>query len=162
MIYSKTSGYGLRALSYLAAKPRKALTTVKEVRQKLRIPQAYVAKIFQCLARKKILTSCRGPSGGYGLRMNPSGLTVMEVIEVLEDFSKSPLANCVMGLERCGDKNPCPLHPIWARAKEKIVNKLGKITVRDMAKLAHRGKWSRGIHPTLSKEMKKVFGQNAL
>lgn len=159
MIYSKTSEYGIRALSLVALKPKGARISVQEVSFRTKVPRAYVAKIFQALARAGILQSHRGPAGGYCLVSDPSKLTLSKVIWALDDSSKSVFSNCVMGLNKCEDANPCPLHPIWSKAKKQIRKKLGKSTVCDISKLAHRFKSGKKCRSTLSWQLRSVFGQ---
>jgi Rrf2 family protein len=121
------------------------------------VPQAYVAKIFQCLVRSRILCSRRGPAGGYSLAMPLSKLTLLKIIQALDDLSKSSFSNCIMGLNKCNDKNPCPLHPIWAKAKEKILEELGHSTILDVAALGNKFRLGKQRRFTLSKRMRNIF-----
>ncbi len=89
--------------------------------------------------------------------VDPKKLTLLEVIKALDDISESPFSNCIMGLHDCDDKNPCPLHFIWAEAKETMLEKLKSSTVSDVAGLTTEYKRSNGRHKTLSKKMRGVF-----
>src|SRR5689334_20077745 len=120
MIYSKTSEYAIRSLIYFAERADKECVTVRAVSRSTGVPQSYVAKIFQCLTQSGILSSQRGPAGGYTLLIPSKELTLLQVVQVVDDVSKSSFSNCVMGLDKCNDKNPCPLHDVWKSAKEKM------------------------------------------
>ena len=157
MIYSKTCEYAIRALSYIAKKGPKSSVTSAKVSRHTHVPKAYVAKIFQCLVKAGILSSRRGPTGGFALVMAPSDLTVLKVIRAVEDSSRSFLSGCVMGFNQCENKTPCPLHFVWTKTKEAMIKNLLSCTVEEIAKV--NGKFKTGKHSryTLSKKMRKVF-----
>jgi Rrf2 family iron-sulfur cluster assembly transcriptional regulator len=110
---SATCKYGIRAVIFIASKQEsKTNTGLKEIAEKLEIPQPYLAKILQTLARKKILRSSKGPHGGFFLMTPAEKITLMDVIESLDgrDF----FDNCYVTGERCNfdepDKGLCILH----------------------------------------------------
>ncbi len=158
MLYSKTSQYAIRALNYLASLEGARPATIMEVNAKTGVPQAYVAKIFQCLCKAKIVASKSGPHGGYALRMDPKKLTLLHIIKSLDDISESPLSNCVMGQAECNDKNPCCLHGAWVKARGEMNRILSKETISDTCKLTKRVYKRSARQSTLSKSMQKVFG----
>ena len=158
MIYSKTCQYAIRALGYLASLEGRRPATVMEVNAKTDVPPAYLAKIFQCLIKARILTSKSGPRGGYILKVNAARLTLLRVIKALDDAAESPLSNCVMGQTQCNDKNPCCLHGVWTKARGQI----SKTLARETISTAFGNK--KGIYPRknnrviLSRGMQKIFG----
>ncbi len=158
MIYSKTCQYAIRALNHLASLEDRRPVTIMEVNAKTGVPQAYLAKIFQCLSHSKIVGSRSGPKGGYFLRVDPNKLTLLRVIRALDDISESPLSNCVMGQAQCHDKNPCCLHDIWAKARKQIKARLAKETIVDVGKSRRRTYRNDRRKSGLSKQMQKVFG----
>jgi hypothetical protein len=40
---------------------------------------------------------------------------------------------CVLGIARCGDNTPCPVHDSWKPLREMLVRRLHEQTVRDLA-----------------------------
>ena len=110
---SATCKYGIRAVIFIASKSdTKANTGLKEIAEKLKIPQPYLAKILQVLARKKILHSAKGPHGGFYLLIPAEKLTLMDIIDAIDgrDFFDS----CYVTGERCNFDKPddgrCILH----------------------------------------------------
>lgn len=82
---SATCKYGIRAVIFIASKSdTKANTGLKEIAEKLKIPQPYLAKILQVLARKKILHSAKGPHGGFYLLIPAEKLTLMDIIDAID------------------------------------------------------------------------------
>ncbi len=157
MIYSKTCEHAIRALIYYADHPEISMAAVKDVGLETGVSVTYVAKIFQCLEKSRILSSKRGPGGGYSMLIPISKLTLLKVVQSLDDLKKSSFSNCVMGLDKCNDKNPCPLHPVWAQAKEKMLARLNSCTIADVAALGDKFRMGRHRRHKLSKRMREIF-----
>ena len=67
-MFSKACEYGIRATIYIAEQSlldRKV--GLKEVAESIESPIAYTSKILQKLSRNKIITSEKGPSGGFSI-----------------------------------------------------------------------------------------------
>lgn len=156
MIYSKTSEYAIRALVFYAEHPERESASIAEISRESGVPPAYIAKIFRCLAGAGILRSTRGASGGFSLAVPAGKLTLLKVVAALDEPENSPFTNCVMGLDRCEDKNPCPLHPVWKKAKEEIIQRLAETTIGGMAELGDKFR-TRVRRKVLSKKMREVF-----
>ncbi len=110
---SATCKYGIRAVIFIASKPeQKCNTGLKEIAEKLKIPQPYLAKILQVLARKKILHSTKGPHGGFYLLVPASRLTLMDIIDAID--GRNFFDSCYITGGRCNFDNPdeglCVLH----------------------------------------------------
>lgn len=157
MIYSKTCEFAIRALVYFADHPEKSAASVKDVGRESGVSPSYVAKIFQCLVKSRILSSKRGPFGGYAPLIPMSQLTLLRIVHALDDLKKSPFSNCVMGFDRCNDKNPCPLHPVWVKAKTRMLERLNVCTIADVAALGDKFRRGRQRRHILSKQMREIF-----
>ena len=156
-MFSKACEYGIRALIYFADYPEKRKATVSEVSRESGIPKSYVAKIFQCLVKAHVLRSHRGTSGGYELTIPVSKLSLLHIIHALDDPARSTFSNCVMGLSKCDDSNPCPLHPVWKRAKEEMLDRLANSTLSDVAALGDKFRWGKQRRFMLSRRMREIF-----
>lgn len=81
---SKTA-YGLVALLELAAHHAGGdVLQVGEIARRQGIPERYLEQLLTALRRAGILTSQRGPRGGYRLARPPARITVAEVVDCLE------------------------------------------------------------------------------
>jgi len=110
---STTCKYGIRAVIFIASKPDpKSNTGLKEITEQLGIPQPYLAKILQALARKKILHSTKGPHGGFYLLVPAEKLTLMEIIDAID--GRNFFDSCYVTGEKCNldkpDDGRCILH----------------------------------------------------
>lgn len=134
MIYSTTTGYALRALAYMTALPEGAPATPGRIGRACGIPSSYLAKVLQVLRREGWVLSRRGASGGYVLSALAGTVTVMDVVERLDDPKRSPLRNCVMGLSTCSDKAPCLVHKEWRRAADALKKRLESHFLKDLTR----------------------------
>lgn len=110
---SATCKYGIRAVIFIASKPDlRTNTGLKEISDQLRIPQPYLAKILQTLARKKILHSTKGPHGGFLLSVPADKLTLMDIIDAID--GRNFFDSCYVTGEKCNldkpDDGRCILH----------------------------------------------------
>ena len=131
LIFSRQCEYALQAVTFLALKEDGKLTSIKELAGKLHIPYHFLAKILQDLTRKGLLTSLKGPTGGFGLAMPAKEMTLFHIIEAVDgvDFTQS----CVMGFPECSGKNPCAVHEKWAGLREGIYSMLVSRSIAQMA-----------------------------
>ena len=105
---------------------------VSEISREQRIPEKFLAKIFQRLSKAGVLKSARGIGGGFGLSRPANQITVREVIEAIE----GPIAinRCLLQEGTCEEEGVCPLHPVWEEAQEKLLEVLDKTTMEDLVK----------------------------
>ncbi len=103
---SQTTEYALRAVVWLAANRAKPLTA-HQIAEATRVPEGYLAKILQGLARAGMLYSQRGLGGGFTLARSPSSLTMWEVVQAVDPLKR--IHSCPLGFEAHAD-TLCPLH----------------------------------------------------
>ena len=131
ILFSRQCEYALQAVSYLALKPEGQMTSIKEMTEKLGIPYHFLGKILQDLARKGLLSSLKGPTGGFALGMAAKDITLFHIVEAIDgiDFS----TKCVVGFPECGGKNPCAVHEHWGAIRESIYKMLVNKNIAEVA-----------------------------
>jgi Rrf2 family protein len=134
---SATCKYGIRAVIFIAMKSDQKINTgLKEIAEKLKIPQPYLAKILQILARKKILHSSKGPHGGFYLMIPASKLTLIDMIDAID--GRNFFDNCYVTGERCNFDKPdnglCVLHNDLRQEKVRLEQFFSSKTVEDLAR----------------------------
>lgn len=107
---SNTSKYAIRAMIYLALNADKENKIgIKKISADLNIPSPFLAKILQVLAKRKLLSSTKGPNGGFGLGRDPQKITLYEIVTVID--GSDIFDKCLISLRTCHEENiPCPLH----------------------------------------------------
>ena len=132
MIYSRSAEYAIRAFVHLAQVPDGKYAMVKNIAETEVIPAHFLAKILQQLARKGLLRSSKGPTGGFSLRIEPAEIRLLDIVEALDGLA--PYQQCASGLSECNDDMPCSMHDSWVALRSRIMDYLGKNTIADLAK----------------------------
>ncbi len=109
MILSQTAEYALQATLFLAEVEEDRPYRVGEIAASMRVPQNYLSKVLHVLARAGILTSLRGPRGGFQLAIPAEELPLKEVVRQFHQFTGE--RRCLLGRERCGEGEGCAAHP---------------------------------------------------
>ncbi len=132
MIYSRSAEYAIRAFVHLAEVPDGRYAMVKNIAEQEDIPAHFLAKILQQLARKGLLRSSKGPTGGFALRIASREIRLLDIVEALDGLT--PYEQCASGLSQCSDEMPCPLHDSWVGLRSRIMDYLGRNTIADLAR----------------------------
>src|SRR6056297_1802886 len=100
---SNTCKYGIRAIIYLALENSDKKVGIKQIAEDLDIPSPFLSKILQLLAKNKILTSTKGPHGGFGLGKNADEISLMDVVKVIDgmDFFET----CIISMSLSDKKH---------------------------------------------------------
>lgn len=131
MLYSKTCEHAIRALAYVAGQPTGALVLVAEIAETEDMPRAFTSKILRDLVRAGMLTSARGPGGGYALARDPGDIRLIDIKRIID--GSDHLDRCAVGLEMCSDYAPCPLHDEFKSLRDSIRRYLEKTSLADMS-----------------------------
>jgi len=136
---SNQSKYAIRGVIYLAlnASEKEKLGS-QEVAQKIKVPQPFLAKIFQTLSKEKIIKSSKGPKGGFYLTETELSGNLMAVIECIDGLDA--FKTCFIGLPQCSDKNPCAIHHIGAKLRDELIAELKKRTIAEFAEDTKKGR----------------------
>ena len=81
---SSKSPYAVRALSELARTGGSAPVPIGEIARRRDIPVQFLEQLFAVLRRGGVLRSQRGVKGGYSFAREPSEVTVLEIVEMLD------------------------------------------------------------------------------
>lgn len=132
MILSQTAVYALKAVLHLAEGEPDQLVRVDDIAAALQVPRNYLSKILHTMARSGVLTSTRGPRGGFRLALAPSRLTLRRVVDPFDEVGGKS-ATCLLGRKRCTDTNPCAAHARWKEVSSAVNSFFQETTVQDLA-----------------------------
>jgi Rrf2 family protein len=128
---SNSSKYAIKGVLYLAlnsGEDQKIL--VRDMHGIVNVPESYLAKLLQELSRHNVISSARGPKGGFYLSDNDRKRTLMDVVKVIDGEKR--VTSCVLGLRNCDVDNPCVLHKLVGSNKTNFINVLERTTVQDL------------------------------
>ncbi len=132
--------YAFRAVLYLAVESSESNKIgIAGLAEELKIPMPYLGKILQELVSKNIISSSKGPNGGFFLTEKNLKAPLINIIDAIDGLGY--FENCGLGLEDCSDDHPCPIHSDFKVARNhlktvfsnKTIEKLGtEITSEDL------------------------------
>lgn len=131
-MFSKSCKYAIRAVLYLAIhSDQNRKIGVKEISEALEVPKHFLAKILQQLSRYNLITSVKGPSGGFYLSEENRNAPLRSVVECMD--GPEVFSSCILGLPICSSDNPCPLHTQAYIYREGLLKLIGGKTIRQIA-----------------------------
>jgi len=95
---SRSTGYALLAVGYIAQHQEQKIILSQSIAKKYDIPLEYLLKILQQLVRANVLRSKRGPRGGFSLAKPPRRITMLQIIEAAD----GPMASRLNLAEHAG------------------------------------------------------------
>jgi Rrf2 family protein len=132
-MWSKTTEYAIRALVQVAVSNNEGRRPgFREIAESIDAPVQFTAKILQTLSRALLLKSVRGRGGGFYFDPASEELKLAQVIRVLE--GEKYFSGCVVGLPKCDENHPCPLHNEFIRIRTQLVELSQKETIQGLAR----------------------------
>ena len=133
---SKKTRYAMLAMAALARSYGRNLLSIGAIAQSERIPPRVLEGILLRLKNHGYLNSTRGKAGGYVLARRPEDISLLEIVELLED-SVSMLA-CVCTddeyreCEFCKEESTCPIRNTFSGIYRHTVEVLRSTTLADI------------------------------
>jgi Rrf2 family protein len=134
---SNTSKYAIRAVIYLAVYSNDSKKIgIKKISKELNIPSPFLSKILQILVRRKLLSSIKGPHGGFGLGKQAKDISLYDII--IEMDGDDLFNTCLLGTGRCneedGKKKFCAIHSEFEKVRKRMIELYKNITIDKLAK----------------------------
>jgi len=122
--------YGIRALVYLARQRPEKVCLVSEISRSQDIPEKYLAKIMQSLAKGGLVKSLRGVKGGFLLAKPAAELTFREAVECLQ--GPISINRCLNEPGVCDSSGTCVIRQIWMDAQQKMLEVLDSTDLKTL------------------------------
>jgi Rrf2 family transcriptional regulator, iron-sulfur cluster assembly transcription factor len=132
-MFSKATEYALRATIYIAKKgTEERKLGIEEIAKAIDSPKSFTAKILQALTKdNKVVSSVRGPNGGFFITDKVKKMPVRIVLQVMGEDEM--LEKCVLGLKRCSELQPCPMHDQYKSVKQLLIKLFVSKTIQQLA-----------------------------
>ena len=131
-MFSKACQYALRSVLLLATEyDQDTKVGVKEISERLNIPKHFLGKVLQALAKGNVISSVKGPGGGFYLSESDRSNSLFSIVECIEGHDT--LYQCILGREICADEKPCPFHFQVIALREGFYYQLKKSTIEQFA-----------------------------
>ena len=115
--------------------------SLADIAKRQHISLSYLEQLFAKLRKQKLVSSVRGPGGGYTLSLPATELCVAQIIDAVNESIDA--TNCA-GAANCQGGDVCLTHYLWTDLSEKIHDFLSDISLasllerRDIAEVARR------------------------
>lgn len=130
---SKTATYGIKAILFVAYESKHGRRVGgPEVAKNIDAPVPFTAKIMQQLARSGIVNSIKGPNGGFEMtEKQRQKSNIRSIVEALD--GDSLYTQCGLGLDKCNDYRPCPIHETYTEVRKAIIEMHTKESIEELA-----------------------------
>jgi len=131
MTFSKSFGYAVRGVLYIAVmQDEKHYVQVEEIATQLVVPRYFMGKILKRLVKAKVLSSAKGPLGGFTINEDTLQLPLVRLVDITDGLAL--FHTCVLRLKECNASNPCPMHCQMETVNTKLMNILSSTTIGDL------------------------------
>src|SRR5690606_22997398 len=130
-MFSKACEYGIRAVIYIwSQNGRGKKLGIKDICKEIDAPEFFTAKILQSLAKQGIISSAKGPNGGFYVEKNQGNLSLLDLVIAID--GDQIFEGCGLGLKVCSEDNPCPIHYQFKSIRTQLKAMLSSTSVRDL------------------------------
>ena len=121
--------YAVTAMLDLAINTPQGPTSLGDISQRQEISLSYLEQLFARLRRSGLVTSVRGPGGGYLLAKPAAEISVSQVIDAVNETVD---ATRCQGLSDCQQGDTCLTHHLWCDLSQQIHEFLSGISLADL------------------------------
>ena len=132
-MFSKACEYGIKAAIFIATKSYEGKrVSPKEISAEIDSPQAFTAKILQALVKHNIVNSVKGAHGGFEIdKKNISNIKLAQIVNAID--GDSIYSGCGLGLEKCDENHPCPVHDKFKGVRDELKHMLERTNLEELA-----------------------------
>src|SRR5690554_6297552 len=131
-MFSKACEYGIRAVIYIWSQNNKGKKLgIKDISKEIDGPEFFTAKILQSLARQGIISSAKGPNGGFYIEKEQENLTLIDLVIAID--GDQIFTGCGLGLKQCSEESPCPIHHDFKSIRDQLGQMLRNKKIADLA-----------------------------
>jgi len=121
--------YAVTAMLDLAIHHEKGPIALADIAQRQGISLSYLEQLFSRLRKRSLVSSVRGPGGGYHLARSASKIHVAEVILAVDENVDTTRCG---GAHNCQNERPCLTHDLWQDLSGRIYDYLNRISLQDL------------------------------
>jgi len=121
--------FAVTAMIDLGMRHQRGPVTLAGISERQRISLSYLEQLFGQLRRFELVSSVRGPGGGYTLAQPMELVTVADIIAAVDE----PLdATSCGGKENCLDEHRCMTHDLWTNLNRRMQEYLQSVTLASL------------------------------
>ena len=121
--------YAVTAMLDLSIHSSKGPVNLSDISRRQDISLSYLEQLFARLRKRKLVSSVRGPGGGYRLGRSDNTIQVAEIIDAVNESLDT--TKC-QGKSDCQLGETCLTHHLWQDLSDQIHSFLSNITLADL------------------------------
>lgn len=122
---TKAAQYAIRSTLYLASKSDvDNRINLNQIAADLEVPSPFLAKLLQQLSRANLISSIKGPKGGFYFSEENKENSLWDIIKCIDGGHR--FYSCFVGRPVCNDENPCAFHEIASEFREKVMSRFNE------------------------------------
>jgi Rrf2 family iron-sulfur cluster assembly transcriptional regulator len=121
--------YAVTAMLDLAIHATDSPIPLADISRRQGISLSYLEQLFARLRRQGLVKSARGPGGGYRLNRVADDITIVEVLNAIDE--KIDATRCD-GRGDCQNGGPCLTHDLWCDLSKQISDFLSRISLGEL------------------------------
>ena len=121
--------FAVTAMLDLALNEDAKPVTLAGISERQAISLSYLEQLFSRLRKQGLVTSVRGPGGGYRLAKPHADISVSHIITAVDELIDATQCG---GKEDCFDEGRCMTHDLWASLNNKILDYLSGVTLAEL------------------------------
>lgn len=132
-MFSKACEYGIKACIFIAINSYEGKrVSPKEIASEIDSPQAFTAKILQSLVHHNVIQSVKGAYGGFEVSKNE--IKHIKLAHIVKAIDGDKIYNgCGLGLEKCDENHPCPVHDKFKGVRNELKHMLESTSLEELA-----------------------------
>ncbi len=121
--------FAVTAMMDIALQPGSSPVALSDISDRQHISLSYLEQLFGKLRRSALVTSVRGPGGGYLIGKSVKAITVGEIIRAVDETVDATQCG---GLKNCKDDKECITHELWTGLNERIFEYMDTVKLADL------------------------------
>ena len=121
--------YAVTAMLDLAIHGQQKPVSLNDISGRQHISLSYLEQLFAKLRRSNLVSSVRGPGGGYRLAVSAADISIAQVVDAVNE---SMDATRCQGKGDCQEGDQCLTHHLWEDLSSRIHSFLNDISIQDL------------------------------
>ncbi|MBL8514113.1 MAG: Fe-S cluster assembly transcription factor [Betaproteobacteria bacterium] len=134
--------FAVTAMLDLALHSEKGPVALASIAERQKISLSYLEQLFGKLRRHTLVSSVRGPGGGYNLGKPVDKLSVADIIIAVEEPIDSRQCE---GRENCAGDRRCLTHDLWESLNDTVINYLDGVKLAELVEKEHVRREKEGL-----------------
>ncbi len=132
MKLSTKGRYAVMALVDLAATAHGRPVSLADIAERQEISLSYLEQLFAKLRRGELVTSVRGPGGGYLLARPAAEISISDVVLVVDEQIRTTRCTPGQPIGCRANQSRCTTHDLWEELGNQIYRYLSSVTLKDV------------------------------